>query len=103
MSVLPKALKSKDNVSMDDHGRRLFASTSILENVIKQLPVRSAEMHGTYAAAKGVMLRILRLCILMERTVDGSSASLTLLPVVRGSKIAWSLRFSLELRLSHLA
>ena len=79
INVLPKALH---NVGQDDHGRRLCLN-SIWENVIKPRMELSAGMGFIFAAVKDALPFARCQSTRMVRRIDGLSASLSLLLMVR--------------------
>ena len=87
INVLPKALQHEDNVSQDDHGRRLCFNFN-LGCVIKLRMGHSAGMVSIFAAVKDALPLTLYQNTKMARRIDGLSASLSLLLVVRDWKTA---------------
>ena len=87
INVLPKALQHKGNVGQDDHGCRLCFN-SIWENVMKPRMELSAGMVFIFAAVKDALPFTLCQSTRMVRRIDGLSASLSLLLMVRDWKTA---------------
>ena len=82
INVLAKALQHKDNVSQDDHGRRLCFNL-IWASAIRPHMEHIARTDAIFAAARDVLPHILFQDIKMIRRIDGSSASRSLLLKVR--------------------
>ena len=87
INVLPKVLQHKDNVSQDHHGRRLCFNL-IWESVIKLPMELNAGMVFIFAAVKDALPLTLYQSTRMVRRIDGLSASLSLLLMVRDWKTA---------------
>ena len=86
INVLPKALQHKDNVSQDDHGRRLCFNSNL--GKCDQAAHGAHCKNGYHLCCRNVLPRILFQNIKMVRRIDGSSASRSLLLKVRDWRTA---------------